>query len=72
MQIIGSLPVPSSAPDLGSAGLQTELRKPTPVPGEPPQTENAVKPAGESEAASGETGGDAHRQGRGRLVDVKV
>jgi hypothetical protein len=73
MQINGSLPpVLSSGSDIGSAGLEAEQRKAAPVAGEQPQTENAVKPSEEGEGASGENTADANRQGRGRLVDVRI
>ena len=73
MQINGSLPPAlSSQTDIGSAGLQAEQRKAAPVSGEQPQTENAIKPSDEGDAASGENTADSNRQGRGRLVDVKI
>ena len=72
MEINGSLPLPPSTPDIGSAGLQAEQRKAAPVAGERPQTENAVKPSDEGDAASGENTADSNRQGRGRLVDVRI
>ena len=73
MQINGSLPPVLSTPtDIGSAGLQAEQRKAAPVAGEQPQTENAIKPSEDGDAASGGNTADANRQGRGRLVDVRI
>lgn len=73
MQINGSIPAHPSLTDTGSAGLQADQRKPAPVAaGEQTQTGNAVKPSDKGEAASGDDTSSAGREGRGRLLDIKV
>ena len=72
MQINNLSPVLSSATDIGSAGLQADQGKSTQGAGTPTQIEDAVKPAEESEGISSDDTLAANRQGRGRLVDVKI
>ena len=72
MQINTLAPLVQSSTDLGSSGLQADQGKTAQGAAQPTQIEDAVKPAGEGEEVSGDDTLAANRQGRGKLVDIKV
>lgn len=72
MQINNLTPTLSPATDIGAASLQADQGKSAQGAGTPTQIEDAVKPSEESEGLSIDDTLSANRQGRGRLVDVKI
>jgi hypothetical protein len=69
MEINASLPVLSSTADVGSAALQSKVSGGA---GEKTQIQQAVEPSNKSETDNGEGSGLANKEGRGRLIDIKV
>lgn len=69
MEINASLPVLSSTADVGSAALQSKVSGGS---GEKTQVQQAVEPSHKSESDSGEGSSLANKEGRGRLIDIKV
>jgi hypothetical protein len=72
MQINSLTPTLSPATDIGSAGLQADQGKSAQGTGVSTQIDDAVKPSEEGESVSNDDTLAANRQGRGRLVDVKI